>query len=91
MDNKKLISELQKRSGLDKSMINAIYKTMLQVISEQCINLNDVSIDNIGKFIPKKRLEFTHKDPETGNTLLYPPKISVKFSIDKTLIDKLNK
>lgn len=90
MDNKKFISEIQKRTGIDKSKIVDMVNTMTKVISEQCINLNSVKIDNLGTFIPKKRLEFISKDPSSNNYFLYPPRISARFSVDKILIDKLN-
>ena len=81
---------LQKRSGLDKKVINSILLSMNKVITEQCINLNCVVLEGLGQFIPKKRKEFTHYDAATKETLLYPPKISVKFSVDKKIISKIN-
>ena len=88
MDNKKFIIELQKRTGLDRSKITEMISITTKVISEQCINLNSVNLKNLGVFIPKKRLEFIAKD-QSGKNLLYPPRISARFSFDKNLIGKI--
>ena len=90
MDNKKFISELQKRTGIDKNKIHEMINITSKVISEQCINLNNVSLDDLGTFIPKKRLEFISKDSVSGNYLLYPPRITARFSINKILLEKIN-
>ncbi|MEG1586076.1 MAG: HU family DNA-binding protein [Bacteroidales bacterium] len=82
MDHKKFINELQKRTGLDKSRLNLLLKTMEEVMREQAINQNTIQLDGLGVFEPRKRLEFVHEDVTTGRCVLYPPRIVVHFSPD---------
>ena len=79
MDHKKLISELQKRTGIDKGRINTLLKSTNEVLREQCININSVELKGIGEFVPKKRIEYIHTNKNNGKVTLYPPRIAVRF------------
>ncbi|MEG0949143.1 MAG: HU family DNA-binding protein [Bacteroidales bacterium] len=91
MDHKKFILELQKRTGLDKSRLNLLLKTTEEVMREQAINLNTVSLDGLGCLEPRKRLEFVHEEIQTGKKTLYPPRIVLHFTPDMALSDKIRK
>lgn len=91
MDHKKFLLELQKRTGLDKSRLNLLLKTTEEVMREQAINLNSVDLDGLGRFEPRKRLEFVHEEASTGRVTLYPPRIVVHFSPDPDLRDLIQK
>lgn len=79
MDHKKLITELQKRSGLDKSRLNSLLLATERVICEQAIYLNHVSLGPLGVFESQKKLEFVYENPQTGEQVLYPPRIILRF------------
>lgn len=80
MDHKKFLQELQKRSGLDRNRLQELLKATENVIQEQAVNLNSVSLDGLGTFEPRKRLEFIHENRETGEQILYPPRIVIHFT-----------
>jgi Bacterial DNA-binding protein. len=89
MDHKKFILELQKRSGLDKSRLNKLVKSMEDVLREQAINLNEVEIDGLGRFESHKRLEFVHEERDSGRKTLYPPRIVLHFTPFDIVSDQL--
>lgn len=86
MDHKKFILELQKRTGLDKSRLNALLKSTREVLCEQAINLNQVELEGVGLLEPKKKLEFIHEDRHTGEQILYPPRLVLHFTADPRLV-----
>lgn len=91
MDHKKFIVELQKRTGLDKNRLNLLMKTTQDIIRMQAINLNAVELDGLGRFESYKRLEFVHEEAASGRTILYPPRIVLRFKCDASWQDKVKK
>ena len=90
MDSKKFIQELQKESGLDKALLNKMLSVLGDLIRENGVNLRSVDIPGIGVLEPKKRPEFVYEDKVTGEILLYPPKVVIKFRPDENYIKELN-
>lgn len=91
MDHKKFILELQKRTGLDKNRISVLLKSTEEVMRLQAINLNAIEMEGLGCFEPRKRLEFIHEHPQTGKTVLHPPRIVLHFTPDERLTQKIQK
>jgi nucleoid DNA-binding protein len=86
MDSKRFVVELQKRSGLDRGRLKELLRALRDIIRLRAIGQEQVVIAGLGRFEGHKRMEFEYDDRTTGETLLYPPHIGVRFVADADLL-----
>lgn len=82
MTYKDFLSEVQKSSKLDRQQTSALVSALEHILAEQAIAGNVVSLNNFGQFISHKHLEYVVDNAETGESVLYPPRISYRFNSD---------
>lgn len=80
MTHKEFLAELQKQSKMDKQQVSALVSALEKVLSEEAISGNVVEIDGLGQFISHKHPEYVKNNEATGETILYPPRISYRFN-----------
>lgn len=80
MTHKEFLAELQKKTSLDKQQVSALVAALSHAIAEEAISGNNVDINGLGQFVSHKRPEFIKTNPETGETVLYPPQITCRFN-----------
>lgn len=79
MTHKELLTELHKKSKLDKSQVSALVSALNRIIAEETIVGNAVEINGLGQFISHKHPEYVKPNEKTGESVLYPPRISCRF------------
>ncbi len=79
IDTKDLIHKVQLNTGLDKRKAEQLYKAFILAVKQNNMNLKEVNLEGIGSIVPKKHLEFVFTDRQSGQELLYPPRIAVRF------------
>lgn len=85
------MNELHKRTRLDKSTINKLLKGVHEIIRDQIVNQNEVELESVGTLAPKKRLEYLYENCKTGERILFPPRISIRFIPNIELVHKINR
>lgn len=91
MDTKKFTSTLAGRLGRKPEDIDAVIKTLGELISGQVVEGNTVSIPAFGSFEPKMRAERETVHPASGRKILVPPKLSLVFKPSALLKQKVRK
>ena len=84
-----LTSNLAKRLNKTKAEVDNLLTTTTDIISEQLLLGNIVSIHNFGALELKKRGERISANPITGLRTLMPPKRVVGYKVSSTLKDKI--
>lgn len=79
MTHKEFLNEVQKRSSLDRQHCSMLLKALTKVMVEEAIEQRTVSLDGLGQFISAKHPEYIQENPETGETIMYPPRYSYRF------------
>ncbi|MBQ0057192.1 MAG: HU family DNA-binding protein [Bacteroidales bacterium] len=79
MTQKEFLSELQKRSGMDRQMCSALLSATEKLMVEEATMLVPVRFEGLGEFVPTKHPEYIDQNPETGQSVLFPPRISYRF------------
>lgn len=80
MTHKELLTEINKRTNLDKQQVSALVSSMLKIMAEEAISGNIIEIDGLGQFVSHKHPEFVKSNDVTGEVVLYPPRISYRFN-----------
>ena len=80
MTHKELLSEIHKKSKLDKSQVSALVSALIRLIAEEAVAGNSVEIDGLGQFVSHRHPQYVKTNEETGETILYPPRISCRFN-----------
>lgn len=80
MTHKEFLTEVQKKSKLDKQQVSALVSALNHVLSEEAITGHTVEIEGLGQFISHKHPEYIQTNDETGEIVLLPPRISYRFN-----------
>ena len=91
MENKTLVERLARNLKRSKKDINNLLGALNVVIADKCANLDTVAIPGFGNFAGKKNNEYVGVDVETKKKTLFPPKVTVEFTVSNVLKNKINK
>jgi len=79
LDNKRFISILAQRLDIEPSTAEKLLGGFVEVVGEECRNLNRLAFPSLGSFQGVKRDETVVRDLSTGRRLLLPPAIEMEF------------
>lgn len=79
MNNKELIAALATRTGYRQDDAQNMVRTAVATIRDALVAGESVTIEGLGAFEVKKRLERVITNPGTGQKMLVPPKLVVNF------------
>lgn len=65
---------------MDKQQVSALVSALEHILVEEAISGQVVEIDGLGQFISHKHPEYIQTNEETGESVLYPPRISYRFN-----------
>lgn len=71
---------MAKRLNLEASTAEKLVGTFVEVIGEECRDLNRLALPSFGSFQGVKREETVVKDLSSGHRLLLPPAIEIEFT-----------
>lgn len=80
LESKQLVNILAKRLNLEVSTTEKLLEGFVEVVGEECRNLNRVALPSLGSFQGVKRDETVIRDLSTGKRLLLPPAIEIAFT-----------
>lgn len=83
MTHKELISEVQRRSRLDKHEVASLLTALERVLTDAALDQQPVSLGSLGTFSSHKHPEYVQENAETGETLLCPPRITCRIDFKK--------
>lgn len=80
MDNRIFIDTLAGSLGVGGHEVEVLLEAMASVLKEEAAEINSVAIPSFGTFEAVKQDEHIVKDLSTGQRLLMPPSITLKFN-----------
>ncbi len=90
MDHKAVTGQLAKILGRDSKDITALIDGLATTMRDNLCDMNTVALPGFGEFIPEKEDEHIQNDLSTGQQILIPPSINIKFSPSAILKRKFN-
>ena len=87
MNHKELMQELQRRIRLDKQQTATLMTCLERILTDDAVAVREVVWPGMGRFISHKHPEYVEQNATTGETVLYPPRITYRFQADRTLED----
>jgi len=85
MGKKELSAKLAERVGISKKMSDAYLNTLLDTITEEIKNGNEIRLIGFGSFKIKNRAERTAVNPQTKEKITVPAKKTVVFKAGENL------
>ena len=86
---KDLIARVAEKAGVDKKTAEAVVGSTLESIVDLVCEGEKVSLLGFGNYEPKLRSARTGRNPQTGEPMDIPEKMTVGFSAGKTFKDKV--
>ncbi len=90
MDHKAVTGHLAKALVREPKDIMALMDGLAATMRDNLCDMNTVALPGFGEFIPVKEDEHIQNDLSTGQQILVPPSINVKFSPSALLKRKIN-
>ena len=87
MNHKELMQELQHHIRLDKQQTATLMTCLERILTDDAVAIREVVWAGMGRFISHKHPEYVEQNATTGETVLYPPRITYRFQADRTLED----
>ena len=91
MNKAELVDAIANDTGLSKKDSEAAFKSIIENISTELSNGNEVSLIGFGTLGVGKRAARTGRNPKTGETIKIAASKTPKFKAGKALKDKINK
>lgn len=79
MEYKDFVELLRQRTGKDRGETETMIESFCRVVTERCAQMDSVTIQGLGTFEARKKMERISVNPATGQRLLIPPKIVMVF------------
>lgn len=91
MNKNDLVRTLSSRLSLTQKDSVLYLNTLLDVVSEDLSEGNNIVLQGFGTFARWEQTERIGRNPRTGSICLIPPRNSIKFKPGKFLLKKLNR
>lgn len=88
MNSKDFMARLAQTSGHTPAEVEEMVLRLLEAMSRQWVEGNEVSIRGFGSFWVRKRMERIEVNPVSGQRMLVPPELVLVFSPDAQLEEK---
>lgn len=89
MDNKALVDTLAANLDSNRGQVAELLSAFVEIVGEQCSQLNSIAIPGFGSFEAKKKQERVTVHPSSGKRMLVPPKITMSFRPSALLKQKI--
>ncbi|MBR0201739.1 MAG: HU family DNA-binding protein [Bacteroidaceae bacterium] len=88
MNNKQLISEMSKRTGLSASDTQTMINGLVAEMTDALVSEGALTIKQFGAFEVKKKVERVCLTP-TGQRVLVPPRLALSFKPSPALRERI--
>ena len=89
VEHKEFIDALQRRLGMDAVGVEEMVSGFCRIVTERCAQMDVVSIQGLGSFEGRKKMERISTNPSTGKRMLIPPKIVMVFRPNGAIRNRL--
>ena len=90
MNKAELVAAIAEKTELSKKDSEKALKAFIDVVTEELIKGEKVSLIGFGTFEVSERAERTGRNPQTGAEMVIPASKSPKFKAGKALKDMIN-
>lgn len=91
MKRSDLIAAIAAQSGCSKKDVDAMLEAFCSVTSKALRERDPIVLKGFGTFSPREQNSRPARNPKTGEVVIIPKRLSVKFSVGKFLFEDLNK
>lgn len=91
MNKGELVKAMSEKANLPKKSTETTLNAFIEVVSEELKKGEKVQLVGFGNFEAKKRAARTGRDPQTGNSVKIPARMSPIFKAGKALKELVNK
>lgn len=90
VEHKEFVETLRQRlDGTESVDVEAMINSFCHIVTERCAQMDIISIQGLGVFESRKKMERISVNPATGKRMLIPPKIVMVFKPNGTIRNKL--
>lgn len=89
VEHKEFIEALRERLDKDAADVESMVNGFCHIVTERCAQMDTVSIQGLGLFESRKKMERISVNPTTGKRMLIPPKIVMVFKPNGVIRNKL--
>jgi DNA-binding protein HU-beta len=86
-----IVSEISKRTGVDKVTVLSSVETFMDVVKESLAKEENVYLRGFGSFIVKKRAQKTARNISKNTTIIIPEHNIPSFKPAKTFVSEVKK
>ncbi len=90
MTKNDLIDAVSRKAGLTRAEADRAIAATLEVMTEALLGGDKVTLVGFGVLRPSIRAARTIRNPSTGEPMRLPTSNTVKFSVSKKLLERLN-
>lgn len=91
MKRSELIAAIAAESGCSKTDVSSMLEAFCKVASDALSHRDSIVLKGFGTLSPRDQNSRPARNPKTGETVIIPKRLSVKFSVGKFLFEDLNK
>lgn len=90
MNKGELVKAMSEKANLPKNSTEATLNALIEVVSDELKKGKKIQLVGFGNFEAKKRAERTGRNPQTGNFIKIPARMSPVFKAGKALKEFIN-
>jgi len=87
LSKKELVAKVVAEAGFSRKETESVIDALTSVVQRELAAGNDVPLAGLGKFLSVTRPARMGRNPRTGEAVQIAEKLTVKFSVSKTLKD----
>ena len=91
MNRSDLIAAIAAESGCSKKDVDAMLEAFCSVATDALRQRDPIVLKGFGTLSPREQNSRPARNPKTGEVVIIPKRLSVKFSVGKFLFEDLNK
>lgn len=91
MKRSELIAAIAAECGSSKTEVGAMLEAFCKVATEALSKRDPIVLKGFGTLSPREQNSRPARNPKTGEEVIIPKRLSVKFSVGKFLFEGLNK
>lgn len=85
MNKTELANKLAEKTDLSKTKALEVLTSLVDVVTEELVAGNEVSVSGLGKFSTRKSEAREGRNPQTGEKIQISERRNVKFAVSKPL------
>lgn len=91
MTKAEIVTEISKKTGIDKAAVLASIETFMEVVKDSLANGDNVYLRGFGSFIRKERAQKTARNISKNTTIIIPKHEIPAFKPAKTFVNQVKK